>query len=155
LKKEIHVNIEPYNTDNVEDWEKRNVYYRKPVATEKYIYAPCSSNEIHVWDWEGNPIVQYFIDIDFSAFAVSEELNKLYAVRFSALEIFPQRIFLQNHLHLGFAGLFCRVPLSIVYPARVELNTVRITVFRHIRYILHITFPENVKHTKKTEAESL
>jgi hypothetical protein len=83
LEKEIHVNIEPYNTDNIEDWEKRNIYYGKPVATEKYIYAPCSQNEIHVWDWDGNPVIQYFIDIDFSAFTISEELNKLYMVRYS------------------------------------------------------------------------
>jgi hypothetical protein len=83
LEKELHVNIEPYSTDNIDNWEKRNIYYSKPVATDKYIYVPCSDNEIQVWDWEGNPIMQYFIDIDFSAFTISEKLNKLYAVQYT------------------------------------------------------------------------
>jgi hypothetical protein len=83
LEKEVHVNIEPYNTDNIDNWEKRNIYYSQPVATDKYIYAPCSENEIQVWDWEGNPVIQYFIDIEFSTFTISEKLNKLYAVQYS------------------------------------------------------------------------
>ncbi|GHT65319.1 hypothetical protein AGMMS50239_24800 [Bacteroidia bacterium] len=80
LEKEIHVNINPYQTDNVEDWEKREIYYGRAFATEKYIYAPCSADEIQVWDWNGIPIIQYFLDKEFFTFAVSEEEQKLYVV---------------------------------------------------------------------------
>jgi hypothetical protein len=80
LEKEIHVNIYPYQTDNVEDWEKRNFYYGKAFATEKYIYASCSANEIQVWDWEGTPIIQYYLDREFFTFTIYDEQKKLYTV---------------------------------------------------------------------------
>ncbi|GHT23648.1 hypothetical protein FACS189430_07250 [Bacteroidia bacterium] len=80
LEKDIHVNIPPYQTDNVEDWEKREIYYGKAFATEKYIYAPCSATEIQVWDWDGKPVIQYYLDNPFFTFAISEEQQKLYTV---------------------------------------------------------------------------
>jgi hypothetical protein len=83
LEKEVHVNIEPYSADNLDNWEKRNVYYGRPYVTEKYIYAPCD-NELHVWDWDGNPIIQYILDIPFNSFAISEDLKKLYVTKYSA-----------------------------------------------------------------------
>jgi hypothetical protein len=87
LEKDIHVNIEPYGNDNIDDWTKRNVYYGRPVATERYIYATCSPNEIQVFDWDGNPVIQYFLeDGDGYCFTVSEELKKLYTVRNSEFE---------------------------------------------------------------------
>jgi hypothetical protein len=85
LEKEVHVNIEPFGTDNLDNWEKRDVYYGKPFGTEKYIYAPCS-NEIQVWDWDGNPVMQYFLDITPCCFAVSEELKKLYVLKWMEKE---------------------------------------------------------------------
>jgi hypothetical protein len=85
-EKEVHVNIEPYSTDNIDDWEKRNVYYGKPVATERYIYAVCAPNEIQVWDWDGNPVIRYFLDGGAYCFTVSEELKKLYTILDSEFE---------------------------------------------------------------------
>jgi hypothetical protein len=84
LEKEIHVNIAPYSTNDLDDWTKRNIYYRRPVPTEKYIYAPCSSNEIQIWDWNGNPVMQYFLDRNFHSFAVSEKLQKLYTISYES-----------------------------------------------------------------------
>lgn len=80
LEKEVSVKIPSYKSDNVEDWEKRNVYYGKPVATEKYIYVPCMGNEIQVWDWNGNPIIQFSLNQTFCTFAVSENRKKIYLI---------------------------------------------------------------------------
>jgi hypothetical protein len=96
LEKEVHVNIEPYNTDNINDWQKRSTFYFQPVATEKYIYAPCFKNEIQVWDWDGNPVKQYFLDGSASRFAVSEKLNKLYTVRYSEDEESIDKIYVYD-----------------------------------------------------------
>ena len=97
LEKGIHVNIPPYQSDNVENWEKRNIYYGRPVATDDYIYAPCSGSEIQVWDWEGNPIIQYALDKTFFAFAVSEKYKKIYLV--SARETDLDKVYVFDLVH--------------------------------------------------------
>lgn len=80
LIKEIHVDVEPHLSHDIEDWEKREYFYGRPFTTENYFYAPCSANEIQVWDWDGNPVAQYKLDIEFFAFAVSEKYKKVYLV---------------------------------------------------------------------------
>jgi hypothetical protein len=99
LEKEVHVNIEPYSTDNLDDREKRKIYYGKPVGTDKYIYAKIT-NEIQVWDWDGNPVMQYFLDINPSCFAVSEDLKKLYAVIHSDDDESIDKIYVYDLTHL-------------------------------------------------------
>lgn len=98
LEKEFHVKIPPYQSDNVENWEERETYYGRPVASDNYIYAPCSSNEIQVWDWNGNPIIQYVLDKMFFAFAVSEKYKKIYMV--SAEEADVNKIYVFDLVHL-------------------------------------------------------
>lgn len=98
LVKEIQVKIEPYTSENVDDWEKRNVYYGPPCATDEYIYAPCGSGEIQVWDWDGNPIMQYSIKQPFFTFAVSETQKKIYMV--STVEDNLDKIFTIDLVHL-------------------------------------------------------
>jgi hypothetical protein len=80
LEKEIQVKTPPFQSGDVENREERELYYGRPFATEKYIYALCSANEIQVWDWNGNPIIQYDLDKEFFAFAVSEKYKKVYLV---------------------------------------------------------------------------
>jgi hypothetical protein len=98
-EKEIHVNIEPYGADNLDDWEKRNIYYERPVATSRYIYAKCDTNEIQVWDWDGNPIIQYFLEHEFHSFAVSEKTGKLYAIAYSIEEENIDKIYVYDVVH--------------------------------------------------------
>lgn len=98
LLKEIRVNVPPYRqTENIENWEEREVFYGKPLATEKYIYARCHSNEIQVWDWEGNPVIQYITDKEFFTFAVFEKDKKIYMV--SAEESDLDKIYVFDMLH--------------------------------------------------------
>ena len=77
--------------------------YRKIKATDRYIYAlyigkkmdnditemDDFSNEIHVWDWEGNPIMKITLDKKIFSFCISpddkylicssiNDLNKMY-----------------------------------------------------------------------------
>jgi hypothetical protein len=98
LENEFHVNIPPCQSDNVDNWEEREIYYGRPFATDKYIYAPCSSNEIQVWDWNGKPIIQYMPDKTFFAFAVSEKYGKIYMV--STEETDLDKIYVFDMVHL-------------------------------------------------------
>jgi hypothetical protein len=98
LEQGVHVNIPPYQSDNLENREERKVYYGRPVATDNYIYAPCSANEIQVWDWDGHPIIQYVLDKTFFAFAVSEKYKKVYLV--SAEETDLDKVYVFDLVHL-------------------------------------------------------
>ena len=100
LEKEGFVKIPPYKyqSENVEGWTKRKIYYGKPVATEKYIYVPCMGNEIQVWDWNGNPIIQFSLNQTFCTFAVSENRKKIYLI--SANEDDYNKIFTFDISHL-------------------------------------------------------
>jgi hypothetical protein len=99
LLKEIRVNVPPYQqTENIENREERKKFYGKPIATDHYIYAPCSSNEIQVWDWNGNPIIQYALDKKFSKFAVSENDKKIYMVSWEESDLDKIYTFELSHL---------------------------------------------------------
>lgn len=73
---EISVEVPPYEPD----LEKRKVFYGTPVATDKYIYVPCSSKELQVWNWQGEPIAQFIIDRKFFCYAIDEVNSKMYIV---------------------------------------------------------------------------
>ncbi|MDR0422787.1 MAG: TolB-like 6-bladed beta-propeller domain-containing protein [Proteiniphilum sp.] len=98
MEKQVFVKIPPYSSDNVDDWEKREVYYGPPSATEDYIYAPCGAGEIQVWDWQGNPVIQYSFDRPFYTFAVSEPHKKIFMV--SAEEEDLDKIYTADLVHL-------------------------------------------------------
>lgn len=80
----IPCNISPNGTI-----EETPIYYiGQPYATDEYIYALCCLNytekhgrsELHVWDWEGNPVVSYELGRKISLFAISEKHGKMYAL---------------------------------------------------------------------------
>ncbi len=63
------------------------------AATDKYIYLLYSgrvigtdfyfalkSNTILVFDWDGNPIIRYNLDVDINTFTVSEDNKIIYAI---------------------------------------------------------------------------
>jgi hypothetical protein len=99
LEREIQVKTLPFQSGDVENWEERKLYYGRPFATERYIYALCSANEMQVWDWNGNPIIQYDLDKDFFAFAVSEKYKKVYLV--CAEETDSDKIYALDLSHLN------------------------------------------------------
>ncbi len=105
LEKEIHVNITPYESVNIENQEERMMYYVKVVSTERFIYALClntqgdddiSMLEIQVWDWNGTPIIQYALDRTFDTYTISEENKKLY----TAFEENEDEIYMYDLVHL-------------------------------------------------------
>ena len=99
MEKEIEVRIPPYQVDDVDDWQKRFVFYGKPVVTEQYIYAYCSANkEIQVWDWNGNPVVLYSLDQKYYCFTVSEKHKKLFLI--STADENLDKIFVFDLTHL-------------------------------------------------------
>lgn len=64
-------------------------YFRKPFAGKKHIYVPyvgvknldrTYSKELHVYDYNGNPIKRYLFDEIFTSFTVDEEKQKLYLI---------------------------------------------------------------------------
>lgn len=68
------------------DFEDLTINYLKMKSTDKYIYALYSGktpkelkgkydycSEVHVWDWNGNPIVRFILNKNMSAFAVSPD----------------------------------------------------------------------------------
>lgn len=77
LEKEIEVKVEPWKTD-IEN--NRKVFYAKPFSTEEYIYVPCFSKEIQIWDWNGTPISKYTLDRHFICYAIDESNNRIYVV---------------------------------------------------------------------------
>lgn len=83
IEKEVHVNIPPFEqVDEVDNFKMRKKFYFQLFSTDKYIYASCSPNEIQVWDWDGKPIISYFLDQKYFRFAISEKTKKIYAVNF-------------------------------------------------------------------------
>lgn len=98
LEKEIFVKIAPYTSENVDDWQARNVYYGPPFATDDFIYAPCGSHEIQVWDWNGRPVIQYSFKQTFHTFTVSEDQKKIYMV--SSKEEDLDKIYTIDLVHL-------------------------------------------------------
>lgn len=89
LLHDVNVQQEPYRTNWTAPEGKYPVYYiGKPYVTEQCIYALCSlsntekqgNSELHVWDWNGNPIACYDLGRRISLFAVSEKVGKIYAL---------------------------------------------------------------------------
>ena len=89
LLKDVSVNIEPYSKSFETETDSRLMAYKRPSATQNYIYAICSNrtvgdtgsltDELQVWDWDGNPVASYTLDKRVSLYDVSEKYGKLYA----------------------------------------------------------------------------
>ncbi len=90
LLKEVTVQVEPYNKEYEQDYEKSMQYYMSPRATDKYIYVMClnlkgserlvSTVELQIWDWDGSPIGKYTLDKAMYFYAISEKYGKLYGI---------------------------------------------------------------------------
>jgi|SRR5690554_1161500 len=98
MEKQVLVKVPPYLSDNVDDWQTREVYYGPPFATKDYIYVPCGAGEIQVWDWKGNPVIQYSLNETFHTFTVSEPHKKIFMA--SAREEDLDKIYTFDLVHL-------------------------------------------------------
>lgn len=89
LLHDVNVQTEPCFTLFYEDPEKWPVYYvGEPYATQNLIFALCSYNktnkegnsELHVWDWEGNPIACYSLGHSISLMTIDEQRGRVIAM---------------------------------------------------------------------------
>ena len=88
LLHDINVRTTPCNVSPDDSSDSPTYYIGQPYATEKYIYSLCSlsgtrkhgKSELHVWDWDGNPIACYELGRKISMFAISGKHNKIYAL---------------------------------------------------------------------------
>jgi hypothetical protein len=89
LLHDVDVQIEPYGFSLGKPGELNPTYYiNRPYSIGKYIYSLCSlsqtnkhgNSELHVWDWEGNPIACYELERKISLFAICEKRGKIYAL---------------------------------------------------------------------------
>ena len=94
LRHDVDIKIEPYNTNFVagEDNRKSPLYYTgQPQTVSNLIYALClnaeaggaeakCNPELHVFDWDGNPVACYKLDRRVSLFTISEKHKKIYAI---------------------------------------------------------------------------
>ncbi|GHT49421.1 hypothetical protein FACS189474_3260 [Bacteroidia bacterium] len=92
LLHDIDVRIEPYSKDIEEDVKNQAVYYiGQPQVSGNYIYALCSNFqgnnpeapntcELHVWNWDGEPVACYKFDRKISLIALSEKYGKIFAL---------------------------------------------------------------------------
>jgi hypothetical protein len=76
LEKEIFVEAIPFKADR----ENRQVYYQKPYSSEEFIYAPCPSDKIQIWDWEGQPVALLTLEHSFFRFTIDEKKQKMYTI---------------------------------------------------------------------------
>ncbi|WP_455786814.1 BF3164 family lipoprotein [Parabacteroides goldsteinii] len=91
LLHDISVNISPYTKEisNLNP-EELATFYLSPQSTSKYIYVLCSNKksekiaaptqELQVWDWNGNPVMCYKLNKPVSLITISELDNKIYAI---------------------------------------------------------------------------
>lgn len=86
---DVEVSTSPCHTafdDNVDKWP---VYYLgEPYATRNLIFSLCSYNatdkegqsELHVWDWDGNPIGCYSLGHSISLMTIDEQRGRVIAM---------------------------------------------------------------------------
>ena len=90
LLREVSVDTPPLNTEGTKSLEPYFYYSSYPFPTDKYIYAFCrnvksgsadkESNELQIWDWNGNPIAVYHLDQYITSFTVDEKAKTLFGV---------------------------------------------------------------------------
>ena len=89
LLHDVRVQTEPYFTSFFDETEKWPVYYLgEPYVTQNLIFSLCSYNktgkegdsELHVWDWEGNPIACYSLGHSISLMTIDEKKGRVIAM---------------------------------------------------------------------------
>ena len=99
IEKEVHVNVPPFEqVADVDDWQKRQLFYGQVFSSDNYIYVYTYLSEIQVWDWDGNPVISYSLDHQFFTFTISEKTKKIYTV--SAAEEDWDKFFVYDLSHL-------------------------------------------------------
>lgn len=94
LLHDVDIKVEPYHTNFAVGGDNRKspLYYTgQPQAVNNLIYVLCLNAEaggaeakckpeLHVFDWDGNPVACYKLDRRVSLFAISEKHKRIYAV---------------------------------------------------------------------------
>lgn len=90
------------NPENI-NLDKIKLHYQKIKSTNKYIYALYSGkslseisnskkssfcNEIHVWDWNGNPIAKLILDKNIFSFVVASNNEYIIGAAFDDIDVF-------------------------------------------------------------------
>ena len=89
LLHDINVRTKPCSTFFYDDPDKWPVYYLgEPYATQNLIFTLCSNyktekegnSELHIWDWEGNPIACYSLGHSISVMTIDEQRGRVIAM---------------------------------------------------------------------------
>ena len=89
LLHDINVRTKPCSTFFYDDPDKWPVYYLgEPYATQNLIFSLCSNyktekegdSELHIWDWEGNPIACYSLGHSISVMTIDEQRGRVIAM---------------------------------------------------------------------------
>jgi len=90
LLKEVSVNTPGKFPQYTKDRSKSSIAYSFPWTDGTYVYVICKNKkiadkkpnrtELQVWDWDGNPVAQLWLDKPIDYFTISLDYNKLYAV---------------------------------------------------------------------------
>ena len=89
LLRNVNVQTDPCKTLFYDDPDRWPVYYRsEPYATQSLIFTLCSyyktkkegNSELHVWDWDGNPIGCYSLGRSISLMTIDEQRGRVIAM---------------------------------------------------------------------------
>ena len=89
LLHDVEICTPPCHTAFDDDVDKWPVYYLgEPYATQDLIFSLCSYNttdkegnsELHVWDWDGNPIGCYALGHSISLMTIDEQRGRVIAM---------------------------------------------------------------------------
>jgi hypothetical protein len=90
-----------YHINNVKQKEMGCIYFAEPYSTDKFIYVMWINKskdnvmndlekyhpQLFIFDWDGNLMQNYLLDIPVITFAVNNDDSKLYAVSFNESDI--------------------------------------------------------------------
>lgn len=89
LLRDVNVQTDPCKTLFYDDPDKWPVYYLgDPYATQNLIFSLCTyyrtnkegNSELHVWDWDGNPIGCYSLGRSLSLMTIDEQRGRVIAM---------------------------------------------------------------------------
>ena len=89
LLRDVNVQTDPCKTLFYDDPDKWPVYYLgDPYATKNLIFSLCTyyrtnkegNSELHVWDWDGNPIGCYSLGRSLSLMTIDEQRGRVIAM---------------------------------------------------------------------------
>lgn len=94
IKEEVR-SYPKYNPDGAQDASSMTCYYMDAYATDQYVYLLYSGrkmmdsvekseqgNTIYVFDWEGNKVKEYQLDIDIANMCVTKDDSRIFAIAY-------------------------------------------------------------------------